>query len=73
MSVPHLPSDPTTLERKLGVVSLVDHEKGDLTLVHRDGTCSHLSADGSLLRDLRVGGLVQVLLKGPIVCTLPRL
>lgn len=59
-----------TIEQKLGIVVSVEQEKGILTLVHSDGTCSHLTADPSLLDDLRIGGPVQALVKGTIVWTL---
>jgi hypothetical protein len=70
MPVPQLQTVPNAIEQKLGIVVSVDHEKGILTLVHSDGTCSHLTADPSLLDDLRIGGPVQALVKGTVVWTL---
>ena len=73
MPVPHSQSVPTSVRRRVGIVASIDHEKGVLILVHRGGTRSHLSADASLLRDLRIGGLVQVVLKGPMLWALRHL
>ncbi len=64
---------PITLEQKLGIVVSVDQQKGILTLAFRDGTCSHLSVDPTLLAELRIGGPVQALVEDTIVRTLRRL
>ena len=61
---------PSTIEQKLGIVVSVEQEKGILTLVHSDGTCSHLTANPSLLGGIRLGGPVQALVKGTVVWTL---
>ena len=73
MQVHHPQGVPTSVERRVGIVASIDHEKGVLVLVHRDGTHSHLRADASLLRNLRIGGLVQVVLKGPMLWALRHL
>jgi hypothetical protein len=64
---------PSPIEQRLGIVMSADPEQGRLTLLHRDGACSHLTADPSLLVGLRSGGPVLAQVEGAIVRTLRRL
>ena len=73
MQVRHPQGAPTFVERRVGIVVSIDHEKGVLALVQRDGTRSSLCADASLLSERRIGGLVQVVLKGSRLWTLRHL
>ncbi len=73
MPAPQSQTEPNAPNQRLGIVVSVDQEKGILSLVHSDRTCSHFHADPSLLGDLRIGGLVQALVNGRIVWTLRRL
>ncbi len=63
---------PTTYTSvgQLGVVVTVDRDKGEITLVHRGGLRSLLTAHPSLLKDVRVGGPVQVVTDGTVVTSL---
>lgn len=51
----------------------VDEGRGSLTLLHREGACSCLTADPGLLVGLRIGGPVLAQVKGTIVRILRRL
>jgi hypothetical protein len=64
---------PIPIEQRLGIVMSVELERGSLTLLHRNGVCSHLTADPSLLVGLRSGGPVLAQVEGAIVRTLRRL
>jgi len=52
------------VESKLGVVVSLDHAERSLTLTDGEGKSVVLAADPRLLRNLRVGGPVHVLLRG---------
>jgi hypothetical protein len=54
----------------LGVVAAVDRDTGEITLVHRDGTQSHLTAPRALLQELRVWKVVHVITDGTRICEL---
>lgn len=58
------------IESTLGIVLAVDRVTGSLTLVHVGGRCSYLTADPGLLREVRIGGPVQVMIEGTAVRTL---
>ncbi len=73
MPSPRVETLGNTVEQRMGIVMSVDQERGILTLVYGDGTRSHLSADPSLLNNLRIGGPVQALVEDTIVRTLRRL
>ncbi len=55
---------------KLGVVIAVDRNKGEITLVHRGGLRSLLTAHPSLLEGVRIGGPVQVVTDGTVIQSL---
>ena len=73
MSAPRSQIEPNPTEERLGLVASVDEQNGTFTLRHRDGRCSDLNADASLLGDLRIGAPVLVLVEGAIVRSLRRL
>jgi hypothetical protein len=52
---------------QLGVVASVDRNTGEITLVHRGGTWSCLTAHPSLLKDVREWGVVHVLTEGTVI------
>jgi hypothetical protein len=52
---------------QVGVVVTVDQDTGEITLVHRGGTRSFLTADPSLLKDVRIGTPVQVVTDGTVI------
>jgi len=58
------PDLPTIL---LGVAVAVGLDTGILTLFHADGTRSRLTAPPALLRTVRLGGPVQVVVEGTSV------
>ncbi len=55
---------------QLGVVVAVNHDKGEITLVHRGGLRSLLTVHPSLLEGVRIGGPVQVVTDGTVVQSL---
>ncbi len=61
---------PAVSGGQLGVVIAVDRDKGEITLVHRGGLRSLLTAHPSLLKGVRVGGPVQVVTDGTVVQSL---
>ncbi len=52
---------------RVGIVAAVDYDKGEITLVHRDGVRSILTAHPNLLADVRLWGPVHVVTEGTIV------
>ncbi len=58
---------------RVGVVITVDREGGRITLVYRGGLSSCLTAHPSLLKDVRIGGPVQVVTDGRVIQSLRRL
>jgi hypothetical protein len=52
---------------QLGVVAAVDRDRGEITLMHRGGTPSCLTAHPSLLKDVRKWGVVHVLTEGTVI------
>lgn len=53
--------------RQLGVVTAVDRDKGEITIVPRGGTPSRLTAHPSLLKDVRIWGVAHLFTEGTIV------
>ena len=51
----------------MGVVVAVDRDKGEIPLVYPGRTPSCLTAHPSLLKDVRKGGVVQVLTDGTVI------
>ncbi len=69
-STPAPVSTVHTFVGQLGVVVAVDRDKGEITLVHRGGLRSLLTAHPSLLGGVRIGGPVQVVTDGTVIQSL---
>jgi hypothetical protein len=54
----------------VGVVTTVDYEKGELTLVLRGGVPMVLTAHPSLLKEVRLWTVVQVVTEGTVIRSL---
>ena len=55
---------------RVGIVITVDRDKGNITLLYRGGFKSLLTAHPTLLKDVRIGGPVQVVTDGSVVQSL---